>query len=112
MERFFMSMGTLHITTPPYTPSSNGQCERVHALVDLNMAKLKDANEDMENDQCRIWATYAYNQSEMKTGYSPVQQVFGRADNLTSVVDMGPAEAKEPRRLQEPGSGSQRKLKL
>ena len=72
-----MSMGMLHITTPPYKPSSNGQCERVHALVDLNMAKLKEANEKMDDEQCRIWATYAYNQSEMKTGYSPVQLVFG-----------------------------------
>ena len=110
MERFFMSMGTLHITTPPYTPSSNGQCERVHALVDLNMAKLRDANEDMDDEQCRIWATYAYNQSEMKTGYSPVQLVFGTADNLTSLAEITPPEAEE----QSPGLRfvSQQKMRL
>ena len=88
MQSFLQAMSTIHVNTVPYRPQQNGQCERVHAVIDLNMAKLMDSNPDMTQEQCLTWATYAYNQSESRSGHSPIQLVYGTGDNMTSTLTM------------------------
>ena len=84
MASFLQSMSTIHINTCPYTPQQNGLCERVHGLIDLNMAKLQESNPSVSQEQCLTWATYAHNQSESRSGFSPMQMVYGVSDNMTS----------------------------
>ena len=73
----------------------NGKCERIHSLVDLNMEKiLNDKSVNCINDNIALsFAISAYNLSEMSSGYSPVQLVFGPQDTLTSVVNQSLSQA-------------------
>ena len=71
-----------HETTAAYTPQQNGACERVHAVVDKNMEMIMEADSTVTDKVALCWATYAYNASESKTGYSPFQLVYGLTDNF------------------------------
>ena len=44
LNEFLSRFNTVKRNTSPYHPEMNGKCERVHALVDLNMAKLLNDN--------------------------------------------------------------------
>ena len=92
---FLSRFNTVKRNTSSYHPEMNGKCERIHSLVDLNMEKmLNDKSVNCINDNIALsFAISAYNLSEMSSGYSPVQLVFGPQDTLTSVVNQSLSQA-------------------
>ena len=70
-------MGIRHIATAPYHPEENGQCERIHELVDSNMARLKEEHKSMSDEIALLWACNAYNNAELVTNFSPCHLMFG-----------------------------------
>ena len=96
MERFVEFLNIKHITTVPRTPQMNGQCERVHALVDNNAARLREGQPGITQKQALGWALYAWNTEEKRHGFSPADLVFGPVDRETCLTDLGPTELQVP----------------
>lgn len=82
--------------TVPYHPEMNGACERIHALIDINMAKLQEENPGLDDETCLIWSVLAYNATPTVTGYAPAQLVYGIRNVLTPGQDLSPVECQEP----------------
>ena len=78
---------TRNIRTVPYHPASNGQVERVHCVVDGIMQRLMEGNPSLDAETALMWATSAYNQATMTTGFSPAQLMFGVTNSDVSVQD-------------------------
>ena len=96
MERFVEHLNIKHITTVPRTPAMNGQCERVHALVDGNIERLRQNQPGLSQSQALRWAMYAWNTEEKRHGYSPADLVFGPVDRDVCFVDIGPTQLQQP----------------
>ena len=95
LNEFLSRFNTVKRNTSPYHPEMNGKCERIHGLVDLNMTKLLNdhSTTDINDNIALAFAIAAYNLSDMTSGYSPVQLVFGPQDSLTSVVNQSLSQA-------------------
>ena len=95
LNEFLSRFNTVKRNTSPYHPEMNGKCERIHALVDLNMSKILNDNSttDINDSIALAFAVSAYNLSDMSSGYSPVQLVYGPQDSLTSIVDQSLSQA-------------------
>ena len=89
---FVESHNTVHMCSVPYHPEGNGVTERVHAIVDMNMSSIQEANPEISDKMALDLALLAYNQSEMRSGFSPSQLVFGQAGAMASITDMSPQE--------------------
>jgi hypothetical protein len=71
------------ITTPTYSPCSNGTCERHNLILTEILVKLRESHAyDWEISLC--WAVAAKNTLNNVNGFSPYQIVFGRNPNLPS----------------------------
>jgi hypothetical protein len=69
------------ITTPTYSPWSNGTCERHNLILTEILVKLRESHAyDWEISLC--WAVAAKNTLNNVNGFSPYQIVFGRNPNL------------------------------
>ena len=79
----------------PFHPNMCGFVERVHAVVDLNMSKLQEANEGLTDDRALTWAVMAYNNTPTFTGFSPCQMTFGVKNVLRPVQEMSLAECEQ-----------------
>ena len=64
----------------------------MHAIVDMNMSSIQQANPEISDKMALDLALLAYNQSEMRSGFSPSQLVFGQSGALASITDMSPQE--------------------
>ena len=86
-EEFNMEL----LTTPAYSPWSNGLLERHNQTLTDILLKLKyDKSLDWETALC--WALMAKNNLHNVQGFSPQQLVFARNPNLPSVlIDAPPA---------------------
>ena len=84
-----------HRTGPPRTPQYNGQCERVHAIVDANAEMLRDGKPNMTQQEALSWAVFAWNTTETRGGYSPRHIMFGPQDVDTNILDQGPTELQD-----------------
>ena len=91
-QQFLEGLNVKHIVTVPRTPQMNGQCERVHGLVDLNVHKLRQDNSKMSQKVALNWACFAWNTLEKRHGYCPADLVFGPSERETSFNNLGPAE--------------------
>lgn len=80
---------TVH-NTAAESPWSNGLCERNHAVVDDNVAKLLEDDPDIDLDIALIWANHAKNCLQMVSGFSPYQLVFGRNPTIPNVLENSP----------------------
>ena len=85
-----------HETTAAYTPQQNGACERIHAVIDKNLEMIMEADQNIQEKTALCWATYAYNASESKTGYTPFQLVYGMVDHFPGILEANPTELQEP----------------
>ena len=84
-----------HRTGPPRTPQYNGQCERIHAIVDANAAMLRDGRPQMTQQEALSWAVFAWNTTETRGGYCPRHIMFGPQDVENSILDQGPTELQD-----------------
>ena len=80
-------MGIRHIATAPCHPEGNGQCERIHALVDGIVQRLKEENKNMSNEIALIWACNAYNNAELVMNYYPCHLMFGAISQMSNFSD-------------------------
>ena len=64
------------ITTAAESPFQNGLCERVHAVTDTMLLKLKEENGKMDKPTLLCWANMARNSLSMWNGFSSHQLVL------------------------------------
>ena len=86
---------TLRKLTTPFHPASNGLCERVHSVVDINMAKLQEADSSLSDEAALTWAVMAYNYTPTYTGFAPGQLVFGLNNVLIPAQDLTVVECQD-----------------
>ena len=86
-ERFNITV----ITTPSYSPWSNGLCERHNQFLTNMLDKIRD-DVKCDYDVALALAVSAKNALINHNGFSPAQLVFGKASNLpTTIKDYLPA---------------------
>ena len=95
MAQFLQSMNIKHVTTVPRSPQMNGQCERVHAIIDGNASRLRENRDSLSQRQALAWACYAWNMEEKRHGYAPADLVFGPCDRETNFLDLSPVELQD-----------------
>ena len=74
------------ITTAAESPFQNGLCERVHAVTDMMLLKLKEENEKTDSKTLLSWANMARNSLQMWNGFSSHQLVFGKNPKLPGIM--------------------------
>ena len=79
-------LGVELLTTAAYSPWSNGLCERVHAVIDTIIAKLREENPGRDLETLLRWANFAKNSLHMNNGFSCHQLVFGRNPRMPDIV--------------------------
>ena len=77
------------IATAADCPFQNGLCERVHAVTDMMLLKLKEENERTDRQTLLSWANMARNSLHMWNGYSSQQLVFGKNQSLPGIMTDG-----------------------
>ena len=82
-------LGTRVITTAAYSPWSNGIVERHNAVLENMILKLIDDSK-CSVANALVWAVTAKNALHNNLGYSPNQLVFGKNNNLPSVLTAKP----------------------
>ena len=78
-------LGTKVLTTPAYSPWSNGIVERHNAIIENMLLKII-AESKCSMEVALVWATSAKNTLHNNQGFSPNQLTFGRNPNLPSVL--------------------------
>ena len=94
MVEFMQYMNIKHKTSVALTPEQNGVCERIHAVCDRNISKLRETGQ-LSLKEALVWAVWAYNSTELVTGYSPKQLVYGINDEFTRTIDMAPTQMQD-----------------
>ncbi|XP_065322618.1 uncharacterized protein LOC135929818 [Gordionus sp. m RMFG-2023] len=75
-KNFCIKLNANHIVAPPYHPSSNGQAERMVAIVKSWLMKTTD-------NRSEIWVLQLYyNNAKGKDGKSPAEKLLGRKINM------------------------------
>ena len=64
------------IITSAESPFQNRLCERVHAVTDMVLLKLKEENEKTNSQTLLCWANMAHNSLQMWNGFICHQLVF------------------------------------
>ena len=84
-----------HTVTSGYTPEQNGVCERIHGICDQNQIRISETHPNISDDEALVWATNAYNYTEMKTGHSSTSLVFGHNNQLSGLLELAPTELED-----------------
>ena len=95
MREFLMKMNIRHKTIVPRTPQMNGGVERIHAVIDANVTRLRQGDSSLSLKNALTWACLAYNTSELKTGYTPQQLVYGVKRGPEQLLDITPVQLEE-----------------
>ena len=80
-----------HEVTAAYTPQQNGGIERIHAIVDMNMEMLMEGS-TLSEENALCMAVNAYNQMELKSGFSPAFLVYNVATAFPSILEIAPPQ--------------------
>ena len=83
-------LGVKLFTTAGYSPHQNGLCERVHAVVDLILSKLKMDHPKVDINVLLGWANMAKNSLHTHHGLRSHQLVFGTNPNLPNLLTANP----------------------
>ena len=75
------------ITTPAYSPWSNGLVERHNGILSLMIKKLRLSFPEQHIDTLVAWACAAKNSLSNRDGFAPNQLVFGKNTNYPSVLN-------------------------
>lgn len=90
--------GCCHITTTPYSPQSNGQCERHNATLGPNLVALSNRSRSNWDKQLAP-TTFNYNTSRHDTtGFSPFELMFARLPRLMFDLAASPVAPLHPPR--------------
>ena len=88
-ERFYESWGITHITTTPYPPCSNGQCEKFNGTLAVLLA-TQIKGDDERWDVFVDFVVLSYNMTvSASTGYSPFYLMFGRQVDSPHMIKLG-----------------------
>ena len=86
-------LGVELLTTAAYSPWSNGLCERVHAVIDTIIAKLREENPGRDLETLLRWANFAKNSLHMNNEGMLVLWVEGLTGlGITSICCHKPCE--------------------
>ena len=77
-------------TTAANSPFQNGLCERIHAVTDTMLLKLREQCPKTHIAVLLSWANVSRNSLQMWHGFSSYQLVFGRNPNLPNVMSDKP----------------------
>ena len=93
--------GCCHVTTTPYSPQSNGQCERHNATLVPNLVALSNRSRTDWDRQLGP-TTFNYNTSRHDTtGFSPFELMFARRPRLMFDLNVSPTARLHPHRYVE-----------
>ena len=93
--------GCCHVTTTPYSPQSNGQCERHNATLVPNLVALSNRSRTDWDRQLGP-TTFNYNTSRHDTtGFSPFELMFARLPRLMFDLNVPPTARLHPHRYVE-----------
>ena len=88
-ERFYESWGITHITTTPYHPCSNGQCEKFNGTLAVLLAtQIKGDDERWDVFVDSVVLSYNITVSA-SSGYSPFYLMFGRQIDSPHMIKLG-----------------------
>lgn len=73
-------------TSAGESPFQNGLCERVHAVTDNMLLKLKAEYKNSSEEILLKWVNMVRNSLQMWNGFSSHQLVFGRNPNLPNIM--------------------------
>ena len=73
-------------TTAAESPFQNGLCERIHAVTDMMLVKLKAQFPQTPVEVLLRWSNMARNSLQMWNGFSSHQLVFGENPNLPNIM--------------------------
>lgn len=83
IEEVLKTCGTVHKTTSPYHPQTNGITERFHRTL-IDMISMYIGRNHDNWDTILPFVTFAHNTaSQRTTGYSPFYLVYGRSPTFT-----------------------------
>ena len=78
------------LTSPAYSPWSNGTCERHNGIIADMFYKLLDEQPGTSHESALEHATYAKNSLESRNGFSPFQLVYGSNPRIPGVSSSKP----------------------
>ena len=77
--------------TAAHSPWSNGRNERNHYTCDRTIEKLMEADSSLTLEDALSHAVHSHNLQINKTGFSPIQLMFGKQSVIPGVFDGTPA---------------------
>lgn len=72
---------------PGESPFQSGLCERVHAVTDMVLVKLKAEYGKTNHQTLLSWANMARNSLQMWNGFSSHHLMFGENPNLPNLMN-------------------------
>ena len=73
--------------TAAYAPYSNGLCERNHGVTDLMMAKIKEGDPSVSDQEALDYSLHAKNIQTTRKGFSPFQIVYGTNPRIPGIIE-------------------------
>ncbi|XP_055714357.1 uncharacterized protein K02A2.6-like [Phlebotomus papatasi] len=99
-SHFCKTNGIVHLRTTPYTPASNGQCERLVDTFKRSLEKQKNSQQSLDDALQQFLANYRVTPNEnAPEGKSPSEIIFSR--KIRTIFDLLRDTPEEPIRRNE-----------